>query len=180
MAVVCLWLGLAGGPAWGADSSKGVSEYQIKAVFLYNLTQFTDWPANTFTASDSPLVIGIVGEDPFGKTLDAAVKGERVRGRPLVVKRLGLNDDLLACQVLFISSSEKKNIPELLKRLKGSPVMSVGEASGFCEQGGMVNFLVPDKKVQIEINQTVAEEAGLQISAKLLKLARIVLSSVKD
>jgi len=105
------------------------------------------------------------------------VSGEVVRGHPLVVKRLRADQDLQGCQVLFISRSEKNRLPELLKRLKGSPVLSVGEVGGFAEQGGMVNLLVPDKTVKIEINQAAAEEAGLKISSKLLKLAHLVLNN---
>jgi hypothetical protein len=152
----------------------------VKAVCLYNLTQFTDWPPGAFSASNAPIVIGIVGEDPFGKTIDTVVRGEVVRGHPLVVKRLRADEDLQACHVLFISRSEKKRLPELLKQLKGSPVLSVGEVSGFAEQGGMVNLLVPDKTVKIEINQAAAEQAGLQISSKLLKLAHLVLNNAHE
>ena len=175
VALACLWLG--GWQAWGAESSAVVGEYQVKAVCLYNLTQFTDWPPGIFSSNNAPMVIGIVGEDPFGETIDAVVSGEVVRGHPLVVKRLRADQDLQGCQVLFISRSEKNRLPELLKRLKGSPVLSVGEVGGFAEQGGMVNLLVPDKTVKIEINQAAAEQAGLKISSKLLKLAHLVLNN---
>jgi hypothetical protein len=123
------------------------------------------------------MVIGIVGEDPFGQTLDEVVRGEMVGGRPLVVKRLRADDDLRTCHILFISRSEKERLPALLSQLKGSPVLSVSEIKGFAEQGGMVNLLLANKTVKMEINQSAAEQAGLQISAKLLKLARLVNSS---
>jgi hypothetical protein len=154
-----------------------VGEYQVKAVCLYNLTQFTDWPSNAFTSSDAPLVIGILGDDPFGKTIDQVINGEVVHGHPLVVKRLSADQDLRACHILFIGRSEKKHLPELFKKLEGSSVMSVGEVDGFAEQGGMVNLLIPEKTVKIEINQSVVEQAHLQISSKLLKLAHLVLNS---
>jgi len=175
---VCLWLACLG-PA-GAEENAGGGEfqvYQVKATYLYNFTKFTDWPAAAFSASNAPLVIGIVGADPFGQTIDEIMKGEIVRGHPLVIKRLRDNDDFQGCQLLFFSHSEKKRLPDLLKRIKGRPVLSVGELSGFVQQGGMVNLLVANKTMKMEINQTVATQAGLQISAKLLKLAQLVLDT---
>jgi hypothetical protein len=166
---VCLWL--AGGWLAVAEDNAGVSEYQVKAVFLYNFTKFTDWPASAFASSNAPIVIGIVGEDPFGKTLDAVINGDTARGHPLVVKRLRADEDLRSCQVLFIGRSEKKRLSSLLQKLKSSPVLTVSDATDFAEQGGMVSFLLVQKNVKFEINQAAAEAAGLQISAKLLKLA---------
>ena len=175
-AFACFWLAcsqLAG----AEDSAAGVAEYQVKAVYLYKFTEFTDWPANTFASADAPLVIGIVGEDPFGSILDDLTKGEIVRGHPLVVKRLQPRDDLRSCQVLFIAHYDKEAMPALFQKLKDSPVLTVGDATGFADQGGMINFVIDEEKVKLEINQSAAEEAGLQISAKLLKLAHIVKSN---
>jgi hypothetical protein len=172
MGLACLWLAVGG--AAGEEKGGGVTEYQVKAAFLYNFTKFTDWPTNASAPSNTPIVIGIVGEDPFGKTLDAVVSGETVRGRPLVVKRLRDEEDLRSCQLLFSSRSAKDRLPALLSQLKGSPVLTVGDFDGFAQQGGMVNLLLVQKSVKIDINQAAVEEAGLQISAKLLKLARIV------
>jgi len=171
---VCLWL--AGNGLVGAEKSAGVGEYQVKAAYLYNFTKFTDWPASAFASPNAPMVIGIVGEDPFGKTMDDVVSGEIVRDHPLVVKRLRPDEDLRSCHVLFISRSESKQLPALLEKLKGSPVLTAGDTSDFAEQGGMVNFLLDQKTVKLEINQAAVEAAGLQISGKLLKLARIVKS----
>ncbi len=172
LAVACL--GLAGGWAAGQDKRASVSEYELKAAFIYNFTQFTDWPVDAFASAAAPLVIGIVGEDPFGKTLDDVVRGEIVRGRPLVVKRLRADEDLRSCHVLFLSRSEKERLAALCGQLKDSPVLTVSDVDGFAQQGGMVNLLLVNNTVKMEINQAAAEGAGLQISSKLLKLARVV------
>jgi len=171
---VCLWL--AGSGAFSADKNMVLGEYQVKAAFLYNFTQFTDWPPGAFPATNTPIVIGIIGEDPFGDTMDEVVRGEIIRGHPLVVKRLRTDEDLRSCHMLFISRSEKDRLPALLSQLKGSPVLTVSDTGDFAERGGMVNLLLVQKTVKMEINQAAAEEAGLQISAKLLKLARVVKS----
>jgi hypothetical protein len=162
--------------AWtaAADSGPVASEYQVKAAFLYNFTKFTAWPPGAFSTATAPLIIGILGEDPFGQTMDEVVRGESLGAHSLVVKRLRPDDDLRGCHILFISRSEKERLPAVLSQLKGTPVLSVSEISGFAEQGGMVNLFLANKTVKIEINQAAAEQAGLQISAKLLKLARLV------
>ncbi len=172
LALACL--GLAGGWAAGQDKSASVSEYELKAAFIYNFTQFTDWPPGAFSSTTAPLVIGIVGDDPFGKTMDDLVRGEVVRKHPLVLKRLRVDEELRGCHLLFISRSEKERLPALLNQLKGSPVLTLSDVDGFAQQGGMVNLLLVNKNVKMEINQAAAGEAGLQISSKLLNLARIV------
>lgn len=169
--VVYLLTGLG---AISAENNAGVSEYQLKGAFLYNFTKFIDWPTNAFPSPDAPLVIGIVGDDPFGKTMDDLVRNDVIRNHPLVIKRLRAGDDLRTCHILFISRSETRRLPQLLDQLKGSPVLTVGDMGGFAEQGGMINLQVMEKTMRLEINQTIATEAGLQISSKLLKLSRIV------
>jgi len=168
---VCAWLWLAGGGRAMAQETPKVPDYQVKAVYLYNFTKFINWPASGFTSADAPIVIGILGDDPFGKTLDDLVRGEIVHGHPLVIKRLTAGDDLQSCQVLFIGHSENGRVPALLQKLKGSPTLTVSDDNGFVDQGGMVSFVLVQEKVKLEINATAAEDAGLQISAKLLKLA---------
>lgn len=173
-----LWLAAG----WLAAAETGpvageYKEYKVKAAFIYNFTKFTDWPPGAFSSPTASLVIGILGEDPFGDTMEDVVRGEVVRGRPLVIKRLRPDDDLRACHILFIARSETQRLPAVLSQLKGTPVLSVGETSGFAEQGGMINLLLADSILKIEINQAALEQAGLQISAKLLKLARLVKTS---
>ena len=172
---VCLWV--AGSWLATAADNPGLSEYDVKAGFLFKLPQFIDWPASAFATLDAPIVIGIVGDDPFGKTLDELVKGEIVRGHPLTIRRLNPDDDLKSCQVLFICRNKKDQLPSLLQKIKGRPVLTVGDDNGFADQGSMVNFVLVQEKVKLEINPAAAEQAGLQISAKLLKLARIVKSN---
>jgi len=172
-------LGLAGlclalARAVAAESDAGVGEYEVKAAFLYNLTKFTDWPPGAFSSVTAPIVIGIVGENPFGNAMYDIVRGEVVHGRPLVVKRMSVEENLRVCHLLFISRSETPRLSAMLGQLKGSPVLTVSEINGFGDQGGMVNLVLVNKTVKIEINLAATEQTGLQISAKLLKLARVV------
>jgi hypothetical protein len=174
LALTGLWL--AGTWRVVAENENSVGEYQVKAAFLYNFTQFTDWPATNFSTASAPIVIGIVGEDPFGSIMDDVVSGEVVGNHPLVIRRLRARDNLLGCHVLFISRSEQAQLPAILIQVKGHPILTVSDISDFAQQGGIVGLLLVNKKVKMEINQAAAIEAGLQISSKLLRLATIVKS----
>jgi hypothetical protein len=161
----------------GAGEDGTVSEYQVKAAFLYNFTKFVDWPARTFTTTNAPFVIGIVGDNPFNTDLDDVVRDEKVHGHPLVVKRFQVAEDFTGCQLLFVSRSVKEQLGSVLRRTAGRPVLTISDTAGFVEQGVMANLLLVKGSIKMEVNRKVAEAAGLQISAKLLGLARIVESN---
>ena len=150
------------------------TDYQVKAVFLFNFAQFVEWPSTAFANDTSPVVIGILGDDPFGVVLEATLKGEVARGRKIVVKHFTTEDDPRDCQILFISRSEAERVGALLESLKGTHVLTVSETEKFCERGGMINFIRQDQNVRLEINRRVTESAGLKINARLLSLARLV------
>ncbi len=153
------------------------TEYEIKAAFLYNFAKFVEWPADAFADPRAPIVLGIVGEDPFGSSLDTLVSGKAVNGRGLVIKRLKPGSDLRNCNILFISSSEKKHLAQILASVNGASVLTVGEMDRFIQSGGAVNLLLEENKVRFEINLVVAARARLKISSKLLALARSVIEA---
>ncbi len=175
LAVLVVIAGLLAGSVPRARAQAPPTEYEIKAAFLYNFAKFVEWPADAFSDSHAPIVLGIVGEDPFGTALDGMVFGKTVNGRGVQVKRLSISPDLRTCHILFISSSEKKNLARILAHLKGSGVLTVGEMDRFVQSGGAVNFLLEDNKVRFEINVDAA--ARLKISSKLLALARTVIDN---
>lgn len=149
-------------------------EYQLKAVFLYNFAQFTDWPANAFPRTNSPVVIGIFGQDPFGRALDDTVKGESINGRSLVVRRFARLEEINECQLLFISASETNRLPQILSAVKGRSTLTVGETDNFVLSGGIIRFATANNKIRLRINLDAARQANLTISSKLLRLADIV------
>jgi hypothetical protein len=150
------------------------SEYQVKAVFLFNFTQFVEWPASAFPNEKAPLVIGVLGEDPFGLFLDETVQGEKVNGHPLVVRRFQRAEDTGPCHILFINWGKGDKLKQLLADLKGRSVLTVSDAADFARQGGMVRFLTENNKIRIRINLKATKAADLTISSKLLRLAEIV------
>lgn len=146
-------------------------EYDLKAAFLFNFAKFVEWPPAAFAGESEPLAICIYGKDPFGSTLDALVQGESVGGRSLVVQRPDSLDGLEECHVLFVSSSEKGRLEEVLARVDGEPVLTVGDTEGFLRAGGIINFVLEGSKVRFLIDQEAAERSGLRISSKLMRLA---------
>jgi len=157
-----------------ASEESAPGEYEVKAAFLFHFAQFVDWPARTFPSSEAPVVIGILGEDPFGSVLDGMVKGESIGARPLAVKRLASESEISGCQILFVSRSEKKIVPTLLQRLKEQPVLTVSEVDHFCEAGGAVHFIIEDTRVRFEINPDAPRLAGIKVNSNLLRVGRIV------
>ncbi|HEV2329359.1 MAG TPA: YfiR family protein [Verrucomicrobiae bacterium] len=148
----------------------GYSEYQVKAAFLYNFGKFVEWPANDFASTNSPLVIGIYGDNPFGNDLDAVVRGRNINGHPVVTREVTLNE-LKSCQILFIARSKQKSINEILRALDGAGVLTVTENMDPTEPGVMINFVLQSDRIRFEINNTEAEKVGLKLSSKLLMLA---------
>jgi len=150
------------------------SEYEVKAVFLFNFAQFVDWPAEAFPASDTPLVICVLGNDPFGGALDRTVRDERLGGRPFQVRRYQSVDEIKTCHILFISRSEGDRPRAILAGLKNRPVLTVSDADGFAERGGMIRFVTDRNRIRLQLNTNATEAAHLTISSKLLRVAEIV------
>ncbi|MGC3959536.1 MAG: YfiR family protein [Verrucomicrobiota bacterium] len=148
-------------------------EYQIKAAFLFNFAQYVQWPSNSFPETKTPLVIGIVGVDPFGAMLDDLVRGENVNGHPLVVQRYRRVEEIKACHILFSGESERKRLEEIFGQTKGRSVLTVGEAETFIRQGGMVRFYTESGKIRFEINVEATKQSNLEVSSRLLRLARV-------
>jgi hypothetical protein len=181
--ITCLLSAMAlGGHAEALDSSDS-SEYLIKAGFIYNFAKLVEWPTASFAQPDSPIVIGILGEDPFGATLDRIVADKKINGRGFAVKRVKWSrdfKDLRDCNILFVSSSEKEHIESVIDAMKGLPILTIGDAPGFAKRGGIINFMLEDNKVRFEVNVEAAKHADLTISSRLLTLARIVQQAAAD
>ncbi len=152
------------------------SEYRVKASFIYNFLQFVDWPQRPGSLSQRPMLICMIGDDPFGDSLDQIVEGKVVHGRVLRVYRVRKAADARTCEVAFVSSSEKDRLRAILEELRGWSVLTVGDTRGFAEMGGVINFFLRNRHVHFEINVGAAKTAGLRISSKLLSLAKIVSS----
>ena len=147
----------------------------MKAAFLYNFTKFTEWPARHFAASDSPIIIGVLGSDSFGAELEKIVRDRRVNGRAFVVRILDPSAEAAAIDVLFVAAGEESRFDrQSAEALRTAGVLTVGETPRFAALSGIITFALEADKVRFEINQGAAELAGLKLSAQLLKLATTV------
>jgi hypothetical protein len=150
------------------------TEYQVKAAFLFNFVKFVEWPVASFSRADAPLVIGVLGEDPFGEDLDRILRNRSINGHALQLKRFPSGQDPAGCHLVFISESEKARAPEVVRTLRASNVLLVSELEGFLELGGMIRFYLESDTVKFEINPRSAERAGLKMSSKLMGVAKVV------
>jgi hypothetical protein len=168
--IVCLLLGWVAVPCWAQTGTQ--HEYELKAAFLYRIIGYVEWPSGALSNNPAAIQIGLVGHIPFADALEV-LNGKTIQGRGLVVKHIADPHDAAACQVLFISASEKPRISEIVDEVKDRPVLTVSEVQGFAEQGGMVNLLAGPSHIVIEINREVASRAKLGMSSDLLKVAKI-------
>jgi hypothetical protein len=148
-------------------------EYQVKAAMIYNFAQFVEWPATAFEQPDSPLVISVVGANPFGQVLEELVAGKTVGGRKIKVRFDPTVEGIGPCHVLFVPASQDADRVRIIQGVAAKPLLTVGETDAFLHAGGIIRFYAEDNKVRFEINPEAAQHAKITISAKLLKLARI-------
>jgi hypothetical protein len=146
-------------------------EYQIKAVYLFNFGRFVDWSASLAAAKSDSFAVCVIGQDPFGRTLDSTLAGELIDKRKVVAKRISRPQEATTCQVLFISSSEDGRLKDILPPLDELRVLTVSDIPHFSERGGMIQFVLEKDKIRFEVNLTNAERAGLKLSSELLKVA---------
>jgi len=144
-------------------------EYELKAAFLYKFAGFVQWPE----APPGAICIGVLGQDPFGAVLDAVVDGKSLNGRGFTIRRSRSARDLAACQVVFVSASERPRLRAILNQLQPA-VLTLGDMPGFCERGGIIGFELVDRRIRLCVNLDAAQRSHLQISSKLLSLARLV------
>ncbi len=156
------------------SADRAPTEYQVKAAYLFNFLKFVEWPDDTGAETHGKWVIGFLGDTPIGDELTRIVEGKNVLGRDLQVRKLRASDNLRDCNILFISDSEKRNLPPILAGLRGSSVLTVGDMDNFLGEGGMIQFVVEDSRVRLAIDVAATGRARLKVSSKMLALARIV------
>jgi hypothetical protein len=148
-------------------------ENQVKATFIYNFSRFIEWPVGTFTRGRSSLAVCVLGISPFGGALDS-IKGKDVQGRKIEIEHLTSSSQLGACQILFISSSEREHLKEILESAKHSRVLTISEMSQFAQDGGVVALAMRKDRIHFSVNLDAANETGVKISSTVLRLATIV------
>lgn len=147
------------------------TEYEVKAAYLYNFGRFVEWPKQATAPGGSPFMVCVLGQDPFGRALDAILAGESIDGATTTAARISKPQEAVNCRILFISSSEASQLKQILVTLEGRSVLTVSDLPQFSQHGGMVQFVLEGKRVRFEVNLTPVEHAHLALSSQLLKVA---------
>ena len=162
-------------PAASTSHGQGAPsrENQVKAAFIYNFAQFVEWPADAFLANGNQFVIAVVGDTPLYSELERTLKGKTVGGREFAVRGYPRPADVQRCHILFVGAAERHNAAEAIHKVAGQGTLTVGDFDGFTASAGIVRFLTEDNKLRFEVNVDAARGEKLNVSSKLLKLARI-------
>lgn len=142
----------------------------VEAAFLRNFARYVTWPAQTFDGEHSPWLVCILGEDPFGETLERTFQGRTEQGRPFEIYRAGSLAKLPTCQIVFVAYRDAARRRAALAKLKNRPVLTVGDAPEFLHEGGIIRFLVSEH-VEMSVNLDQARSASLQIQTKMLEVS---------
>ena len=152
------------------------SEYKVKAAYLYNFAKFIKWPESKLNTKPNPLIIGILGENVFAGEL-IPLSGRTIRNNPIEVKHFKTLEDIKACQLLYINSSNIGELESILSKLKTRPIITVGDNKKFVSSGGVIQFVKVRGRLRFIINLSVAKNNKIHIDSQLLSLAAEVLET---
>jgi len=165
-AVLCLLF--AASPA--IISANEITEHQIKAAYLYQLTQFVEWPEAAFDVQQPTFRLCVLGNDAIARQLTPLSKRTH-NGRPIIVAFPQSISTVHGCHLLYIGASDSHHEAAILKKFKDAPMLTVSSQPGFAARGGIIGFVIVDKRVRLVINRIVARHVGIELSAKLLEVA---------
>ena len=160
---------LMAGLAAAAESEP--QEFAVKAVYLSKFGLYVEWPPTAFSSSTTAFNLCVGGEDPFGADLDKAAANQRIGNRAIVVRRLKTVERDSGCHILYISSTDRRSIRQVIETVHGSNVLVVSDAASPAAAGSIINFVIKDNRVRFDIDEEAAAKNGLTISSKLLGLA---------
>lgn len=146
---------------------------QLKAVFLLRLAQFVEWPADAFPAPQTPLVIGVLGQNPFGQALELAVRGETAHGRKIIVRHFRHVQLVAGCHILHISESEAPRLASITSALRGRSVLTVSDVDSILREGGMVRFVSNGNKVNLRVDLVAIKSERMAVDTRLLRIAEV-------
>jgi hypothetical protein len=171
VAFALLWVFLASS---SIQSQQKPSDYQVKAAYLYNFGRFVEWPVKVAATKGDSFTVCILGEDPFGSTLDATLAGEAIGGKHVVPKRISTPQESPGCQILFLSAAEAGRLNKVMEGLDKEAILTVSDIPQFLQRGGMIQFVMDGNRVRFEVNLAATQRVGLTLSSELLKVATAV------
>lgn len=143
----------------------------MKAAYLFRFLSFVEWPQSSFLRPDSPIVIGVLGDEAVLEELRGIVPGRVVQGRPVAAARLREGASLAGVHVLFVGREASAQLARLAP-MKGILVVSDSERG--LDQGAVVNFVRDEGRVRFEVAVDAAERRELKISSRMLAVASSV------
>jgi hypothetical protein len=173
---LCLLVLVAEAPRVACAQS-AADEYRIKSAFLFHFAQFVEWPPGALNSGDASLNLCIFDDEPRLADLRSTIDGKPIGGRVFHVVPLGASQELRGCNMLFFSRNEARRQDGVLKRLRGQPVLTVGESASFLPDGGMIRFHIEENKIRFDVNLGASDASHLKISSQLLLLASVVIRS---
>jgi hypothetical protein len=169
---------LFGNSLFGEDNPKVLDakyEYSLKAQYLERFTRFIGWPdEESVSESTKPFVIAIIGTNPFDPYLKELAEKNQIKGRPIEIWFVDHITQIGEPEVLFISTSQGKNIDKILAFTEGKAMLTISESPGFAAKGVHINFYIKREYVRFEVNPTALRRSGLKPSSQFLRLAKIV------
>jgi len=149
------------------------SENEVKAAYLFNFAKFVEWPDRAFESKTSPIVLCILGDDPFGEAL-TSLEMKKIKGRSLMVSRANNKEQIKPCHMLYVCDSEKKELSDVLSKSDNKTCLTVSSIDDFASKGGMIGFVRKGKNIRFEVNLDKIKRVELSVSSRLLNLALIV------
>jgi hypothetical protein len=166
-------------PSFSLAQQAHPTESQVKSAYLYNFGKFVKWPGDRMNISDT-VQICLLGQDPFGTTLDSTVAGENIEGRKISIRRLSALEDSEECNILFISSSRENQLRRILASAQHAGILTVSDIPHFAERGGIIGFVIQQDRIRFEVNRKAAEQSHLVLSSELLKVASKIIEKVPE
>lgn len=142
----------------------------LKAAFLFNFVKFTTWPSDALPDA-APLAMCVVNAPAVGNALGAAVQGRVLSGHAIRVTQPAESTNLRGCHVLFVSGPRPAAL-KVVATVRGAPVLTVSDLPSFTAEGGIAQLHLQQGQLRFAFGIDAARAARLQISSKLLTLAR--------
>ena len=158
-----------------ASRAQKVSDQEVKAAYLYSFAKFVDWPAGAFSNGGAAIRICLFSGDPLEPNLKEIVRGKSVANHPVMVVDVQSPEESRTCHVLFVGAAQDGHRRQILEVLRGAWVLTVGDAPEFTSDGGIIQFVLYKDRIQFEVNHKAALDAQLNVSSRLLRVARTVI-----
>lgn len=156
----------------GVGSRASQDEHQVKAAFLLNFTKYVEWPATAFRG-EAQITVALLGDRGTAQIAEW-LEGKTAQARPLVVRRVSRPDDIGSPHVLYVGADALPLMDGALEAVSGRPVLTITEVEDRDVTGAVINLFVREGRIAFAVNLDAAASGGLQVSSKLLSLARTV------